>query len=257
MKIKKLYKFGKTKALTLSYDDGTVHDIRLSEILDKYGIKCTFNLNSSNVKNRNESGEFPLEVAKKCYQNHEVAMHMVTHPHPTQIDDGQLEFEVAEDKRFLAECFGRSLRGAAYPYGEYDDRTIAMLKKYNIVYSRTTKSIADFSVPDNFHEWYATSKHTSPELQNLVKDFLDSDRELALFYLWGHSFEFDRNNNWNVIEDFCDSIASKEDIWYATNIEIYDYIQAMNQLIITKNGEIINPTDTKLFVSVNGTIREV
>ena len=257
MEIKKLYKFGKLKALTLSYDDGTVHDIRLSKILDKYGIKCTFNLNSSHVKNRNESGEFPLEVAKECFKNHEVAMHMVNHPHPTQIDDQQLEFEIAEDKRALSEYFDRDVRGMAYPFGDYNDHIIAMLEKYGVAYSRTTKNVFDFSLPENFLEWHSTCHHNNPELQPLVNKFLNSDRELALFYLWGHSYEFERNNNWNVIEEFCESICSKEDVWYATNIEIYDYIQAMNQLIITENGEIINPTDTKLFVSVDGTLKEV
>ena len=37
---------GLAKALTFSYDDGVEQDIRLVEILDKYGMKGTFNLNS-------------------------------------------------------------------------------------------------------------------------------------------------------------------------------------------------------------------
>ena len=37
---------GKLKALTLSYDDGVEQDIKFVEILNKYGLKCTFNLNS-------------------------------------------------------------------------------------------------------------------------------------------------------------------------------------------------------------------
>ena len=39
-------KDGKSKVLTLSYDDGVVQDIRLIGILDKYGIKGTFNINT-------------------------------------------------------------------------------------------------------------------------------------------------------------------------------------------------------------------
>ena len=35
------FKDGKSKALTLSYDDGVVQDIRLVSILDKYGVKYT------------------------------------------------------------------------------------------------------------------------------------------------------------------------------------------------------------------------
>ena len=40
-------KDGKTKVLTLSYDDGVVQDIRLIEIMNKYGLKGTFNINSA------------------------------------------------------------------------------------------------------------------------------------------------------------------------------------------------------------------
>ena len=36
----------KMKAITFSYDDGVTQDIRLIELLNKYNLKCTFNLNS-------------------------------------------------------------------------------------------------------------------------------------------------------------------------------------------------------------------
>lgn len=36
---------GKMKAVTLSYDDGVAQDIRLIELLDRYGLRATFNLN--------------------------------------------------------------------------------------------------------------------------------------------------------------------------------------------------------------------
>ena len=35
---------GKGKACTFSYDDGVVQDRRLAELLRRYGMKCTFNL---------------------------------------------------------------------------------------------------------------------------------------------------------------------------------------------------------------------
>lgn len=38
---------GKQKAVTFSYDDGCRDDIRLVEILNRYKIKCTFNINSA------------------------------------------------------------------------------------------------------------------------------------------------------------------------------------------------------------------
>ena len=35
------------KYLTFSFDDGITQDKRMIELLNKYGLKCTFNLNSS------------------------------------------------------------------------------------------------------------------------------------------------------------------------------------------------------------------
>ena len=37
---------GKTKAVTFSYDDGIVSDKKLVKILNEYGMKGTFNVNS-------------------------------------------------------------------------------------------------------------------------------------------------------------------------------------------------------------------
>ena len=44
--------------------------------------------------------------------------------------------------------------------------------------------------------------------------------------MWGHSYEFENNNNWVILKNFCKTAGGREDIWYATNIEICDYISA-------------------------------
>ena len=38
-------------------------------------------------------------------------------------------------------------------------------------------------------------------------------------------------DNWEIIEDFADRVAGHDDIWYATNIEVYDYVKAYENLI--------------------------
>jgi len=75
-----------------------------------------------------------------------------------------------------------------------------------------------------------------------------TNRGPALFYLWGHSYEFEADDNWHVIEEFAEYIGGREDIWYATNIEIYDYIDAYNRLIFSMDfTKVYNPTATELF----------
>ena len=47
---------GKLKAITFSYDDAVTQDIRMIELMDKYGLKGTFNLNSEYLGLQSEGG---------------------------------------------------------------------------------------------------------------------------------------------------------------------------------------------------------
>ena len=88
----------------------------------------------------------------------------------------------------------------------------------------------------------------------LAEKFVESkSKRSELFYLWGHSYEFEEQDNWNVIEEFAEYIGGRDDIWYATNIEIYDYIDAYNKLIFSADAHTVyNPTvKTIYFVSGN------
>ena len=68
------------------------------------------------------------------------------------------------------------------------------------------------------------------------------------FYLWGHSYEFEACKNWNVIEEFAEKVSGKPDIWYATNIEIYDYVTAFRSLVFSADGtRVYNPTLIDLY----------
>lgn len=84
------------------------------------------------------------------------------------------------------------------------------------------------------------------------KKFLDSLSNYfgypRLLYVWGHSFEFKLDNNWSLIEEFCEMVVGNEEIWYATNIEIYEYITAQKQLVISADSKIIhNPTAMQIW----------
>ena len=88
----------------------------------------------------------------------------------------------------------------------------------------------------------------------LAEKFVELDAQKApkLFYLWGHSYEFKEMGGWEVIEKFCEYMSGREaDIWYATNIEIYEYIEDYGRLIFSTDTSIVrNPTSRTLFFSV-------
>ena len=49
--VKPLFKGGKARSITFSFDDGKPADKRLIEILNKYSLKATFNLNGGRCRN--------------------------------------------------------------------------------------------------------------------------------------------------------------------------------------------------------------
>lgn len=250
---------GRAKALTLSYDDGVEQDIRLIEIMKKHGLRGTFNLNSGLYADEGTvypKGQIHRRMTERqvteTYGNsgQEVAVHALTHPFLEQLPVDMLVKEIIKDRENLEAQFGTIVRGMAYPFGTFSDDVVAALKYCGIVYSRTTISTNDFRIPQDWLRLTATCHHNSPELSSLADKFVNDQvtRAPYLFYLWGHSYEFEANENWKVIEDFADHMGGRDDIWYATNIEIYDYIDAYNRLIFSVDGKRVkNPSGRKIW----------
>ena len=145
---------GKLKAVTFSYDDGVTQDIRLIELLNKYGLKCTFNLNSELLgkkgmllRDGQRISHYKIhpEDVKSSYEGHEIAVHTLTHPNLTQLSDSEIIRQVEQDRLNLSDLTGYEVVGMAYPYGTYDSRVVDLLKtKTGVKYSRTVKSTLNF-----------------------------------------------------------------------------------------------------------------
>jgi hypothetical protein len=241
---------GHLKCLTLSYDDGVVEDRQLVSIMNRYGIRGTFHLNCFFSKGHVESAEVaPL------YAGHEVSIHMVSHPFPTQLTREEILNETLENRRTLETLTGYPIRGMSYPFGDYDSRVIELLKACGIEYSRTVNPTNSFSVPANWLEWHPTCHHSN--CLPLADQFLaitpanSYGKGLHCFYVWGHSYEFARNNNWDLIETFCKKMSGRDDIWYATNMEIVDYIHAVHAVRSSADGKILyNPSAINVWLTI-------
>ncbi|MBQ6416055.1 MAG: polysaccharide deacetylase family protein [Butyrivibrio sp.] len=248
---------GKHKVLTLSYDDGKIPDRRLLSILNEHGIKGTFNLNSGLENNSFDQAyneRIPCSEYKELYKGHEVASHTVTHPTIARCPKEQMVLQVIEDRRALEKIMGYTVRGLAYPNGSYDDNVVEALKACGIRYGRTVTSTHGFAMPEDFLRWNPTCHHADPELFELTDKFIDLHKTqyLYMFYLWGHSYEFERDDNWNIIEKFSKKIGNKSDIWYATNIEIVDYLDAVNRVQVSVDGDFaFNPSSMSVWLEVD------
>ncbi len=255
---------GRAKAVTMSYDDGVEQDARLLEIMKANGLKGTFNLNSglyapegtvysqekivSRVMTRAQT------TALFSDSGMEVAAHGLNHPFLEQLSPQMCAYEVLQDRINLENQFGTIIRGLAYPFGTYDDKVVACLKSCGIAYARTVKSTGTFELPSDWLRLGPTCHHNDPRLMELARTFVDKIiiNKSWLFYLWGHSYEFDKNDNWNVIEEFAKFIGSREDIWYATNMEIFDYVTAYQNLKFSVDGKrVVNPTAYEIWIEAD------
>lgn len=245
---------GKPKALTLSYDDGVEQDARLTELLDKYNVKATFNINSGAFAPEGTTyapgtihRRMSERQAVRLYAGtpHEIAAHGLTHPRLDALPLPAILDEIISDRKNLERLFDEPVAGMAYPYGTYDDRVIGALRAAGISYARTAGSHYNFSLPRDWLQLTATCHHDALKSPELLEKFLSPFPEQNppdpwLFYVWGHSYEFERDDTWHVIEDFLAQVSNNPDVWYATNIEIYDYIEAYrNNLRYSANGDMV------------------
>ena len=223
------------KILTFSYDDGVTQDIRLIELLNKYGVKATFNLNSGLL---GQDGMVPCEGVtvshnkvkaadvRHIYAGHEVAAHTLTHPLlPAIPDDDEIVRQVEEDRLALSELCGYEVVGFAYPGGgvNFDRRVADLIRtRTGVKYARTTVCTHSFDLPADLYEFTPSIFHNGDwnDFMAFVERFLgmDTDRKQVL-YVWGHAYEFDVRNTWERFEEFLQTVSRRKDVLYATNKE--------------------------------------
>lgn len=220
------------KAVTLSYDDGVNSDKKLLEILNKYNIKCTFNLNSgimTEENNRSNNGvniyRMKPDNMKQLYAGHEIAVHGAKHLWPKDLKtDEDFKVEFFDDAVALENIFDKRMQGMAYAFGDYPDKAVEYLKGIGIKYGRTTNGTHSFDIQTDLLRFNPTCHHNDEKLTELCEKFISMKADKPqIFYLWGHSYEFDVNDNWEIIENFCKTIANRDDIFYGTNTEVFEY----------------------------------
>jgi len=226
---------GKMKAVTFSYDDGVTQDQRLIRLFDKYGLKCTFNLNSgllgkpgsliredvtvAHVKPR------PCEV-RGIYEGHEIAVHTLTHPALSALSDEDVVREVEDDRLALSELAGYEVVGMAYPGGTHvmNEHVADLIRtRTGVKYARTTTSTHSFDLQKDLLIFNPTVYHHIEwdALFRLGEEFIElkPDRP-QIYYIWGHAYEFDIHGDWERFEEFCRLISGHSDIFYGTNRQV-------------------------------------
>ncbi len=255
---------GKIKAMTFSYDDGVIEDKKLINLFKKYGVKATFNYNSSHFGEYNPTdtlvipeGHLTADELREISADpqFEIACHGHAHPYYARLPQAAATNDIIKNRNELERITGKIIRGFAYPsVSATNDVSETALKAADIAYVRTASAEPSnsFALPQNWYKWVPTCHHKDANL--VFEKFAELKETVAapcLMSVWGHSFEFERENNWELIENLLKNCHSNPDIWFATNMEIYEYVNAFNRLVLSADGtKAYNPTKIDLWAGI-------
>ena len=259
MMIEKRYPQDKAKAFNVTYDDGVLQDVRFVQLLNQYGIKGTFNLNSQLLYDEfewtHETGctvkRLSVEAASHLYDGHEVASHTLTHPYLHNMPEWDVMYQLHCDKENLAHIFGREIAGFAVPFDFYSDRIASCVQRCGFRYGRISEESRSFAPQHDWYNWKATVFHLDSSLMALTDAFLSTTEELAVYQIVGHTYDLDVENLWGTMEDIFRKIAAADDVLPMTTLEIVTYLQAMEQAEMTEQA-ITNHSDIALWFAVDG-----
>lgn len=244
-----IYPGGKKRIAAFSYDDGSANDRPLAELFNQYGIKGTFHLNSGR-----------LEVSQKAelcklYAGHEVSCHTVHHGWLGRMPGQSVVTEIMEDRKALEGIFGYPITGLSYPSGPSNDLGIAAAKACGIVYGRTANATGNFFLPEDFMQWHPTCHHRDalPLCERFLQN-INSQWTHPLFFVWGHSHDLKTREDWADMEKLLQMLSGNENIWFASCMDIYNYMTAQRRLQISADETLFyNPSHIPVWVERNKT----
>ena len=262
--ITRLYPNGKRKAFVLTYDDGVLQDVRLVLLLNKYGLKGTFNLNSLLMEREFEwhhekigpVRRLPTAIAAHLYEGHEVASHSCTHPDLSGMSREAIMYELGHDRYLLEQLTGQSVKGFGVPFDYYDGIAVDCVRELGFVYGRGSEETRSYAPVWDPYRQQAGMIHLSEGLTDFVDGFLCADEELAAWIIVGHCYDLDAENLWETTEEICKAVSEAEDVLSMTHLELVEYQQAMLKAEI-RGDAVVNRSHRPLWFAINGEIVRV
>lgn len=215
------------KYVTFSFDDGVMQDRKLAALFNRLNIHATFNLNTGI---QSEESQFDIgsvhvrrmnqEGLESLYRGHEIAVHGRKHLALTELTREQFDEEITGDIQAIRELYGETPMGMAYAYGAYNEKVKGWLRESGLVYARTVEQTERFDLPADYMEWHPTCHYHNERLMDLLMQFEEAEAtHPMLFYVWGHSYEFDVYGDFSRFESFCERVARNPEIHIVTNGE--------------------------------------
>lgn len=215
------------KAVTFSFDDGINNDIKVVELLNKYGLKATFNINTGKANHddkwyfeEKEVYHLTMDEMKILYKGHEVASHSYSHPHIEKLTHEQKCEEIKKDIKNIETCFNQKVKGFISPYGVRDDDLFLAMKENNIKFGRGVTSTHSFDIPSNLLDYQPSLRMFEKDFDKVIDEFINlKPIKKQVLFIWTHSYEINTNERWTEFENLLKKLSQQEDIYFSTNSE--------------------------------------
>lgn len=233
--------------ITTSWDDGHPLDLRLAELLARYGLPGTFYVPLSNSRPTLS----PAEI-RGLSQRFEIGAHTVNHVRLRGLADGQAQQEVAESKKQLEDILGKPCSVFCFPGGSYGRIHFRMLREAGFVAARTVELLSfdhprtrdGIAVIPTTMQAYphrtvsylgnAAKRFSVEALSNLLHGgrrkswpafagvLLRRAADLGgVFHLWGHSWEIEETGQWQALDQTLAAISEySQYASFVTNMEL-------------------------------------
>ena len=234
----------KKTIVTTSWDDGHALDRKLTDVLKQFSLKGTLYISP---KDREFSANDLLsdnEVALLA-QDFEIGAHTMTHPRLSTVSAVTAGEEILHSKQYLEKVISASVTSFCYPGGDYTATNINQVKEAPFVLGRTVKRFSfdvgsdPYQLPTTLHAYrhwsdiWHIAKFTKFNPITFLKCYLNWDvlgmkmfdytvEHGGVFHLWGHSWEIEKNKDWQRLENLCKYISNRPDVSYVTNRELYE-----------------------------------
>lgn len=205
------------KIVSLSFDDGTIYDLRFIELLNKYKLKASLNLNSGLEDFIWYYGDHPikrlkLNEVKEYYNGHEVASHSLTHPYFSSLSNEEVIRQVKEDVDNLSKIFNYTIEGFAFPFHDQTEDNIQTVKdNVKLKYIRYSYLTNEYMPKDRYH-LPINALYDYKDIYERLKDFKKNNLNNSLFVIAGHSYEFEMKNDWEKIESLLKFLSNDKEI---------------------------------------------
>ncbi|HCB12310.1 MAG TPA: hypothetical protein DEP36_01880 [Gammaproteobacteria bacterium] len=190
-----------------SWDDGIVDDIRLTELLRRYGAKAAFNLNPGlHQAQRSCSWHYGdkdvwrlgRDELVDVYDGFEIANHSLTHPYLPDLSLTDLAREVWDSRHRLQDWFQQPIRGFCYPFGGFNAAVKDEIRAAGHIYARTVTEVEPVFPPVDMLEFGVNCRFADPAFWARYECVKASN---GVFFFWGHSYELVNETMWADLED--------------------------------------------------------